>query len=465
MAGLWLSFFRDHCAALVALGVLMPLVACRELAARRLLCCSSPRSASLSASSCARPKACRASVEAHQTAFAERAADALGNISVIQSFTRVEAEVPRHARLIDALLEAQLPVLSWWAAAAVATRAASTLTILAIFALGLALHFRGLATIGAIVAFMSFATMLIARLEQVVAFLNTLFLQGPKLADFFAVLDTRRPLRTGPARAIRAPHGRRRVRACFVLLRRPARRRVRPVLHGRARRDRGARRRDRLGQVDDAWAAASGLRSARRPHHHRRARHPRHATRLPAPVDRRRLPGADAVRPVHRGQSAGRQAGRDRGRDRRGSLAGPGERIRRAPATRPRDDGRRAGPGLSGGERQRLSIARALLKNPPILILDEATSALDAETETQAAGGVGAAQRGDARPSSSRIGSRRSGRRRASSFSIAGGSSSKAARRASRPRWAFRGARPGSGLIGANPLFRFGRLCRRACAF
>ena len=52
------------------------------------------------------------------------------------------------------------------------------------------------------------------------------------------------------------------------------------------------------------------------------------------------------------------------------------------------------GLNLSGGQRQRLSIARAVLRNTPILILDEATSALDSEAEVAVQHGLDALMQG-----------------------------------------------------------------------
>ncbi len=84
-------------------------------------------------------------------------------------------------------------------------------------------------------------------------------------------------------------------------------------------------------------------------------------------ADNLRVGKPDATDEEMRAASAGAQALEFIERGEQGFNANAGERGRM----------------LSGGERQRLSIARALLKDPPILILDEATSALDAVTEAK----------------------------------------------------------------------------------
>ena len=85
----------------------------------------------------------------------------MGNIALVHSFARAEAEVSGLRHVMNKLLAAQIPVLSWWALVSVLTRAANTITILAVVIVGAWLNFQGLASVGQIVTFMSFAGLLI----------------------------------------------------------------------------------------------------------------------------------------------------------------------------------------------------------------------------------------------------------------------------------------------------------------
>ena len=195
---LWLGFFREHFAAIMSLVVLLPLAFYINWRLAILLFALCIVFTVLTTLVVRKTYGMQSEVEAHYSDLSARASDALGNVALVQSFVRIDAEVQGLRFVADKLLAVQMPVLSWWALVTVITRASTTITVLAIFTVGIVLHEQGLTSVGEIVMFVSFATMLIQKLEQVVSFINSVFMEAPRLQEFFNVLDAVPAVRDRP---------------------------------------------------------------------------------------------------------------------------------------------------------------------------------------------------------------------------------------------------------------------------
>jgi ATP-binding cassette, subfamily B, beta-glucan exporter len=381
---LWLSFFREHFASCISLIVLLPLTLFINWRYGLMLILLCAVFAAVIGLVIHKSERLQSTVEGYYSDVAERTTDTLGNIALVQSFARIEMEVSGMKKMGEEVLRAQIPVLSWWAVTTVITRTATTLTMLSILVLGVWFYLRGETTVGEIVMFMSFAALLISRLEQAVHFANEIVMDAPRIAEFFEVLDTEpavrdRPDAVDPDRmqglvefkdVSFSYDGKRAAVADLTFTALPG---ETVALVGAT----GAGKSTALALLHRAFDPQSGI------------------VRIDG-MDIRALTLAGLRRNIgvvfqevllfNRSIAENLRVGKPDATD--DELRAACERaqvldvIERQPQGFDTNAGER-GRLFSGGERQRLSIARALLKDPPILILDEATSALDALTEAR----------------------------------------------------------------------------------
>jgi ATP-binding cassette, subfamily B, beta-glucan exporter len=381
---LWLGFMREHLASFVSVAFLVPTALLSDPRMASVLLVLGIVFFAANISVFKHTIARQSEVEQHQRDLTSRLADVLGNVLVVQSYTRIGAEVAALKKVMRDLLAVQFPVLTWWAAVTILTRSSSTIAMVAIFSLGAVLAQRGELTVGQVVSFVGFAGLLIARLDQLSYFILGLFGQKPAIDAYFDLLDTASPLIERPkALALTNVEGRvsyERVSFSFV-----------DSSVGVFGLDLDAVPGQTIavvGQTGSGKTTALGLLQRLLDPHEGRITIDGHDIRE---IELAALRRSIAVvfqdaglfnRTIEENLRIGNPAATAEQIEKAARLAEAHDFIVQKPDGYQYRVGER-GASLSGGERQRIAIGRAILKDAPILILDEATSALDVETESR----------------------------------------------------------------------------------
>ena len=379
---LWLEFMRQHLSTFVALVLLVPTALSLDVRMSMVLVLLGALYVIIGRLVMRKTNEGQKAVERHYHNVFSHVTDSVGNVAVLQSYNRIGDETEALRNHVRALLTAQNPVLDWWALASAMHRLASTISMMVVLLIGALLVSRGELRIGDIVAFTGFAALLISRLDQISAFANQIFEARIKLEGFYqiedesaerkepaglreldrvtgnvrfenvdfafpnsgqGVSDVSFEVKAGQTVAIVGPTGAGKTTLINLLQRVHTPQRGRILIDGI---DVTTVTRKSLRQSIATVFQDAGLFNRSIEENIRIGRSTAICNEVHAAAE------AAAAHDFILAKSEGYDTP-------------AGER----------------GSQLSGGERQRIALARAILKDAPILVLDEATSALDVETE------------------------------------------------------------------------------------
>ncbi|MBX4873092.1 glucan ABC transporter ATP-binding protein/ permease [Rhizobium bangladeshense] len=382
--GLWLEFMRNHLSTVIALALLVPTAISMDLRLSAVLIVLGIAYWLIGRVVMSRTKDGQASVENHYHTVFSHVSDSISNVSVLHSYNRIEAETKALKSFANRLLEAQYPVLDWWALASALNRMASTIAMMVVLIIGTMLVQSGELRVGDVIAFIGFANLLIARLDLMRQFATQIFEARSKLQDFYTLEDS--------VRDREEPAGNSEIRNVKGAVE------FRGVSFGFGNSSQGLHNVSfsvKAGQTV-AIVGPTGAGKTTLVNLLQRVYDPQGGQILVDGTDITKVTRKSLRRHIATVfQDAGLLNRSISDNIRLGREGASEEEMRRAAEAAAAADfietrqdrydthvGER-GNKLSGGERQRIAIARAILKDAPILVLDEATSALDVETEAR----------------------------------------------------------------------------------